>query len=77
MRADNLEEAIQYRDRLKELQTFKRGLIDQKWGGPVECTFGGYKVTLTMKCTYDLFVAAVLAEEKMLVNTLEMMGVEV
>lgn len=59
------------------MQTFKGGLIDQKWGGPVKCTFGSYEVTLTMKCTFDLFVAAVLAEEKMLLNTLEMLGVEI
>lgn len=75
--ADQLETAIEYRDRLAQLRVFKRGLIDEAWNGPVKCTFGGYEVTLSMGSTFEPFRDAVLAEEKMLLNTLEILGVKI
>lgn len=73
IRAEKLEEAIEYRDRLRDLLVFKKGFED--WKGPIECSFGSYKAVLS-PCAYDAVMAALVIEEKMLRNTLEIWDVE-
>lgn len=71
----NLEKAIEYRDRLKELLTFRKGVAD--WRGDVECTFGSYKVRVSLGSSLHEFSVLLDAEEEMLRNTLEIWGVRV
>lgn len=75
---DRLEEAIQYRDRLKDLLTFKEGFLGQKWNGLVTCKFGSYQVELSMDsaAVSEPFRTSLIAEEKMLRNALEFFGVK-
>lgn len=77
-----LEEAIEYRERLKDLWCFKSGLEDHgenrpAWGGLVNVSFGGYAASISMGSTRTEFMAAIDAEEKMLLDTLQLMGVEI
>jgi hypothetical protein len=73
MNSNQLEEAIEYRDRLKELRTFLRGY--ETWKGPVKCSFGNYEMTLS-EVAYDELFRAIEVEERMLLNTLEIFGVK-
>jgi hypothetical protein len=70
----DLEDAIHYRDDLNSLLQFKSGL--ETWNGDVALSFGSYKAFLSMGCTKDALLAAIAVEEKMLVNTLEILGVD-
>jgi hypothetical protein len=66
-----LEEAIEYSKRLYELLLFKRDL----WDGPVDLSFGSYKMTVSVPCCREQLLAAIAMEERMLRNTLELLGV--
>ena len=69
--SDRLEDAIEFRDKLKKLRTFKRDL----WNGPVTLTFGSYECAVTTRCFREQIIALLESEERMLVNTLELFGV--
>jgi hypothetical protein len=73
-KAGDLEDALHYRDRLNSLLQFKSGL--ETWNGDVVLSFGPYKAVLSTGCTKDALLGAIAVEEKMLVNTLELLGVE-
>ena len=72
MRLDQLEEAIEYRNRLLDITKFKRGL--DGWEGRVTLTFGSYEASVTMKCVRKEFEAALLVEATMLANSLKLLG---
>lgn len=72
--ANILEDAIQYRDDLRDLLAFKKAL--EEWDGYVECSFGAYKCVLTMKVSKADFLRSLETQERMLRNTLEMWGID-
>lgn len=76
MLSNQLEEAIEYRDRLKAILIFKKGCFDGAWLGPVECRFGSYVAELSMRCVGEELKAAFDAEERQLRNTLDILGVD-
>lgn len=69
----NLEKAIEYRDRLKELLIFRKGVTE--WRGDVHCQFGSYAVRISMGSSPEAFLALLDFEEKMFRSTLELWGV--
>lgn len=71
--ATQLEEAIEYRDRLQALREFKNGFSD--WQGDVLIHFGSYRAELS-KCSHDNLMIAIEAETKMLRNSLDLLGVD-
>lgn len=73
MRADQLEEAIDYRNRLTALKLFKRNL--ETWSDAVTLKFCTYRMTLS-KCAKQELMRAIDVEEKMIHNTLNIFGID-
>lgn len=73
--AARLEEAIGYRDRLTALLEFRRGIAGTP--GIIHLQIISYTEPLTIKCSAGDLLPTIDAEEKMLRNTLEMLGVKV
>ena len=73
--AARLEEAITYRDRLEQNLKFQEGF--RVWHGSVQLSFGSYVAIITTKCSgREGLIDALAAEEKMLRNSLDALGVE-
>lgn len=72
---NRLEEAIGYRDRLRELITFKRGAFGGHgpWKGDVQISFGTYAAELAMGCAdiANAVLQALQAEEAQLRTALD------
>lgn len=71
-KADSLEEAIEYRNRLRAVRQFRHGFDD--WKGSVEIVFGSYRATIS-HAAWEEIDHALSVEEKQLRNTLEMLEV--
>lgn len=69
----NLERAIEYRDRLRQILSFKEGF--RTWEGGIRIQFGGYEA-YTSKCSYGHIEDALDVEERMIRNTLNLLKVE-
>lgn len=78
IRSRDLDDAKKCVERLNELMTFKRGLLQHGWGGDVDLSFGGYKVVLTsgQVGVREHLIAAIDAEEFYLLNKLQGFGVQ-
>ncbi len=78
MKAENLEDALRFASMLKALRFFQG--VYERSGGPyctvtLETGAGGARVTLSPSSKPEV-LAALAAEEKMILNTLELLGVD-
>lgn len=75
IKADRLEEAIEARDRLKQVVTFLSFIVDQSWTGDVDLKIGAYECRTSNASRVEL-IALLQTERTQLRNTLEILGVE-